>query len=58
MEDNDNLCEICHQRPAVDLINLEIDSRPVAMCAECLAEIAWVIEDEITEAEFIRRGLT
>lgn len=44
MKLNDNLCENCHQRPIAHLVRLE--DEPVALCSECIAAVASVIEDE------------
>ena len=38
------LCEVCRERPLENLIQLE--DEPVALCVECLAAVAMVIEWE------------
>lgn len=42
--DPDLLCENCGLKPIVHLVQLE--DEPVGLCAECLADIAGVIEEE------------
>ena len=49
------LCENCHERPYVS--HHDLGSGPVALCTDCLAGIAGVLEDEAIEEQFRLRGL-
>lgn len=46
-------CENCKSRPIVTTVRLDVE--PVGLCAECLAEISGILEDDAYE-EAVRRA--
>jgi hypothetical protein len=49
------LCDACGSRPYVSHVTL--GDEPTALCNDCLAAIAGVLEDEAIEEQFRLRGL-
>lgn len=44
MTDTQDLCEACHERPAVT--TRVLDDEPVGLCEECLSEITVPLEED------------